>query len=168
MTGVALGANRHVIMGMIQLLRPGAVLASATICLVGALLTGLANWTDVLLASGAVGLAVAASNAFNDIVDLDADRLNTPDRALPSGRVSIRAASLVCWSLASAAVLAAVFLGVGHAVTVVAVLGASAWYSLRLKKVLIVGPVVVALLLALALVFGASIDPTMSLSLIHI
>lgn len=147
--------------GLVRLVRPGAVLASSTISLVGASLASPEGWLTVGLAMVAVGFAVGSSNVFNDILDLEADRINVPDRPLPSGRVSTRAALAWCSSLALVAVLAAVPLGVAHALTVVAVLGVSAWYSTQLKRILIVGPLVVSALLALALVFGATVGTSL-------
>jgi len=156
MTELAVRSSGWRLSGLIRLVRPGAVLASATICLVGASLASPEESIAVLLAMLAVGFAVASANVFNDVVDLEADRINVPDRPLPSGRVSVRAAMVWCSTLALLAVLVALSLSVAHALTVVAVLGTSAWYSLQLKRILVVGPLVVALLLASALVFGAT------------
>ncbi len=41
----------------------------------------------------------AASNAINQVYDLDVDRINKPDRMIPSGRMSVREAHWVAWVL---------------------------------------------------------------------
>lgn len=48
---------------------------------------------------GALMAAVlnAASNALNQIYDLDIDRVNKPKRPLPTGRISLRAARVYTW-----------------------------------------------------------------------
>lgn len=160
MTGVTTQPKAR-LSGLVRLVRPGASLASATISLVGASLASPQNWPTVGLAMVAVGCAVGSSNVFNDVFDLEADRVNAPQRPLPSGQVSTRAALVWCSTLALVAVLAAVPLGVAHTLTVVAVLGVSAWYSMRLKRILILGPLVVAVLLASALVFGAAVGTSL-------
>ncbi len=53
------------------------------------------TWTVVLtviLGSACASAMNAASNVLNQIADLEIDRLNKPDRPLPSGRVSLREA----------------------------------------------------------------------------
>src|SRR5258705_12641012 len=54
-------------------------------------------WSLDLLLYPIIGLVMAAvlnaaSNALNQIYDLDIDRINKPKRALPSGRLSLRQA----------------------------------------------------------------------------
>ena len=56
-----------------------------------------ADWSSALLLYPAAGMLMAvalnaASNALNQIYDLEIDRINRPGRPLPSGRLSIRRA----------------------------------------------------------------------------
>ncbi|MCB9769760.1 MAG: UbiA family prenyltransferase [Candidatus Omnitrophica bacterium] len=56
----------------------------------------------VLIGAFSAACLNAASNALNQIYDLDIDRLNKPDRPLPSGRLSMRTAwifTIVCYVL---------------------------------------------------------------------
>jgi 4-hydroxybenzoate polyprenyltransferase len=69
------------------------------------------SWSPDLLVYPAIGLTMAAvlnaaSNALNQIYDLDIDRVNKPARPLPSGRMSMRQA----WSFTYAAYAAALLL----------------------------------------------------------
>jgi geranylgeranylglycerol-phosphate geranylgeranyltransferase len=148
--------------GLVRLIRPGAVLAACTICLVGARLASPEGWPGVVLAMTAVGSAVASANVFNDVIDLEADRINVPGRPLPTGQVPVPIAEVWSAILGLVALLAAVPLGLAHVAIVAVVLAASVWYSLRLKRIMIIGPTVVALLLALALVFGTTIGTAVS------
>src|SRR2546425_3397468 len=49
----------------------------------------------------------AASNALNQIFDLEIDRINKPDRMLPSGRMTVRQAWVICAAAFIAALLLA-------------------------------------------------------------
>jgi 4-hydroxybenzoate polyprenyltransferase len=60
-------------------------------------------WSTDLLLYPCLGLVMAAvlnaaSNALNQIYDLDIDRINKPKRALPSGRLSVRDAWTFTWA----------------------------------------------------------------------
>ena len=61
-------------------------------------------WTGVWLAAIATLLVTSSSNAWNDYLDIDIDRINRPDRVLPSGQLSGRGSShffsLSCRTLA--------------------------------------------------------------------
>ena len=68
-------------------------------------------WSTDLLLYPCLGLVMAAvlnaaSNALNQIYDLDIDRINKPKRALPSGRLSLRDA----WTFTCAAYIVALVL----------------------------------------------------------
>jgi 4-hydroxybenzoate polyprenyltransferase len=55
-------------------------------------------WIGVL--AGIVGsLLNAASNAINQVYDLEIDRVNKPDRPIPSGRMTVRQAMISAWIL---------------------------------------------------------------------
>jgi 4-hydroxybenzoate polyprenyltransferase len=53
-------------------------------------------WALALLIA-ASGLLYIAGVVFNDVFDIDLDRVERPQRPLPSGRASIRAASRLAW-----------------------------------------------------------------------
>lgn len=65
-------------------------------------LSGAAATLEVLLGALAAACLNAASNAINQIYDLEIDRINKPDRPLPSGTINLREAwifTLVCYVL---------------------------------------------------------------------
>jgi 4-hydroxybenzoate polyprenyltransferase/geranylgeranylglycerol-phosphate geranylgeranyltransferase len=110
----------------------------------------------------AVGAAVAASNVFNDIRDLTADRINVPQRPLPSSALSLPSAWALCAGLTLLALVGGFLVSVAHGAWVGAVLALSFGYSLGLKKALILSGVLVAALLGIILVFGASLGSGLS------
>src|SRR6266436_868772 len=63
-------------------------------------------WKAAALGSAAMALLAAAGNMQNDVLDLQADRINQPDRPLPSGRVkrgNVVIASIILYLLAGVA-----------------------------------------------------------------
>jgi 4-hydroxybenzoate polyprenyltransferase len=63
---------------------------------------GLAVAFNIVLGSLVAASLNAASNALNQIYDLEIDRVNKPDRPLPAGRLTLREAwifSIVCYVL---------------------------------------------------------------------
>jgi len=82
------------------LVRPFTLLAP-TVGVVGSALAAQAASDVVLdpgllaLAIGAALLATSASNAWNQAFDVELDRINKPERPIPSGRATVRQAMLV-------------------------------------------------------------------------
>ena len=76
------------------LTRPFNCLITAFSVGVGALPSGgLAVSPQVVAAAASAALIAAAGNVYNDLRDLEIDRINRPNRPLPSGRMSTRAAA---------------------------------------------------------------------------
>lgn len=141
----------------VQLLRPGASFGAAAACAVGALISPSAPLPRWLLGTVAVGAAVAACNVFNDITDVEADRINLTGRPLSSRLLTMRAAWMWLVALMLVALAAGWGLGPAHGVWVSLALALGLLYSPLLKAVAVLGNLVVAVLCANALLFGASL-----------
>ena len=144
------------IYGLISLLRIGnllitflSVIAAIIIC------SGITFVNEiVLLAALSASLTTGAGNVINDIWDYETDSVNKPDRPLPSGKVSKKAAlnlyfSLILISLVSAEVLGWVVLGIvilAHLLLLI--------YSIGLKKIPLLGNFVVSFLTGFVFIFG--------------
>jgi 4-hydroxybenzoate polyprenyltransferase len=96
-----IGASRAAV--LYEFSRPFTLLAPALGFASGAVTAAGAappeNWSAALLTYPVIGLTMAAvlnaaSNALNQIFDLEIDRINKPRRPLPSGRLSLRDAWL--------------------------------------------------------------------------
>lgn len=109
----------------------------------------------LFLAALAAALVTGAGNAYNDVVDLEIDRINRPGRPLPAGRLSPRQAILTAISLAVAGMLAAAAVSPVHLGITTLVLAGLAAYTLRLKGAVLWGNLLVALLGAVAFPYGA-------------
>jgi len=108
----------------------------------------------LLWAALSVALIAGAANSLNDILDLEIDRINRPERPLPSGLVSVTTARLV-WGLGTVAgVVLAAFLSLTHLALALGAVGLLVLYNIFLKRVLLLGNVVVAFVIGLAIVYG--------------
>jgi 4-hydroxybenzoate polyprenyltransferase len=97
-----------------------------------------------------------AGMAANDWADRDLDAVERPERPIPSGRVSPRAALGVAAGLTAAGLLAAAVAGGRRALGVAAPLAAAVWlYDLTLKNTA-AGPAGMAACRALDVLLGAS------------
>jgi len=85
---------RRKISGFIRLFRPELPFAAGVTVLMGEIvaLGGLPSWREALLGFTCAFLLSASALILNDVFDLEVDRVNAPDRPLPSGVVSVREA----------------------------------------------------------------------------
>ena len=99
-------------MSYAALIRPHSCAAGAAVALVSlGLLDAVGSLRIALLGSSAVFLMTGAANALNDYFDLEIDRINAPQRPIPSGRVSQAAALRLCAAFLLLSLLAYAALG---------------------------------------------------------
>ncbi len=140
-----------------NVIRPlNVLLAGATVWL-GAWLTAVPllaprTWVATLV----VMLYTAAGNVMNDVYDLAVDRLNRPERALPSGRITSGQARLLYRLLFGAGTLLALYQGLYW--IAVPALALIVWYNRRLQHTPLAGNLVVALLTVLPLWYAACLS----------
>lgn len=96
----------------------------------------------------------AAGNALNDRLDISVDRINHPERPLPSGALKQTEASIVSLALFTIGILLSFTLSYRLILLTVCVSLALVWYNWSLKRLAIVGNLVVALLGAITVVAG--------------
>jgi len=79
--------------GLIKLIRPLNCTVMSLAVLVGAILAGLGNlhWIDLLFGVITAFMLTGAAMAINDYYDFDIDKINEPNRPIPSGQVSLKA-----------------------------------------------------------------------------
>lgn len=144
--------------GFVRLVRPlNVAMFFAGVALGGLLAAG----ADAFAAPGRLALAMlsaacigAGANAVNDAFDLEIDRVNRPQRPIPSGAVTVGEARAVWAALSVLGIAAGAALSLVHAAIAAASVALLYGYSARLKGTPLVGNVAVALVLALALVYG--------------
>jgi geranylgeranylglycerol-phosphate geranylgeranyltransferase len=150
----------------VRLVRAGNVAVSFVGAMVGGLAargTGVAApamfWLFVVLAGASTALITAGGNVLNDLLDLEGDRTNHPDRPLVTGAMSVGNARILAIGLFVAGIEIAIpvigrepLVGVILAIAVGSLLG----YEFRLKARGFAGNLVVALLTGLVFLYGAA------------
>ncbi len=131
----------------------------AVIVAIAIALGGLKGVSLPVLASAfIVGFSISASAMIlNDIADIEIDRVNAPQRPLPSGRISIREA-FYCYAMCTlVGILASTYTGFDS--LIVASLGAAAsvLYDLRLKLSGFPGNVLVAFSTSLPFLYAYTV-----------
>jgi len=127
-----------------------AVLVCAT------LMQSFPSWEMIAIAILIVWSFTAAGNALNDYCDVEIDRINRPNRPIPSGKISRRTALIFSIALFVIGVILTVFIltpAIGIVVAVAIFLLVT--YSLYFKKRAFWGNFIVASILGLTFIFGA-------------
>jgi geranylgeranylglycerol-phosphate geranylgeranyltransferase len=97
--------------GLLRLIRPLNCTVMSFAVLVGASLTGLGNleWINLLFGAITAFTLTGAAMAVNDYYDYDIDKINEPNRPIPSGQVSLKA-SLVTTAVLTLVGLSSAFI----------------------------------------------------------
>src|SRR5207245_6649084 len=98
-------------------------------------------------------MLLAGTIVFNDIQDVQVDRVNRPNRPIPSGKVTIRQAYGLSVVFSAFALLSSVVLGILTFLTALVALALMAYYNTRGKKTGLLGNVVVSFNVALPFFF---------------
>ena len=142
------------IKGLYRISRPFTTLTGALAVVLGGYVAGTGEWFNVLLAVIATILVSASANAWNDYLDIEIDRINQPNRPLPSGQVSPRAAIWYSFGLAALSLLVAAFINLPSFLIVLSANLLLYIYSLKLKSTVLLGNIIVAFTSAMSAVFG--------------
>jgi geranylgeranylglycerol-phosphate geranylgeranyltransferase len=146
----------HHLPGVLRLLRLSNSAPASVLVLLGASLCQPGSLpARAWLAAVAMWCVTAFGYVSNDIADLAEDRINKPDRPLPSGLVAKETAVLMAAGLAVTALAISLVVGWLAAVAAGSVLTLLMLYNLRLKAVPIAGNALVAVLAGCALSTGA-------------
>ena len=138
----------------IQILRPLNMILCLLAVLIAAFLTdGLSSFLlpytvlTVLCFSG-------ASNILNDVLDVHIDKVNRPDRTLPSGRLKILNALILMGILYAVGILACTYLQpLGQQIAFITVLPLLVLYTPLFKRLPFIGNIVVGGILGLVFIF---------------
>ncbi|HSG18874.1 MAG TPA: geranylgeranylglycerol-phosphate geranylgeranyltransferase, partial [Anaerolineae bacterium] len=155
-----------------KLARPFNGFSGALAVFLGGYVARTGEWLNVVLAAMVTFLVTGAGNTWNDYLDVEIDRINKPERVLPSGAVSRRAALIFALTLNAIALIIAAF--INPAAFVVALLASAILYlySWKLKSTVLLGNLTVAIISAMSVVFGGiaagNVRPTIPLAIIII
>ncbi|MBI4219481.1 MAG: geranylgeranylglycerol-phosphate geranylgeranyltransferase [Chloroflexi bacterium] len=141
----------------LTLARPvNCAIATASV-LVGAGMAGEGVDAGRALLAGLSAACIAGGgNALNDACDEAADRINRPDRPIPSGRVSGRKAARMAVALFGIGAGLSMGLGAMATCMALAAIGGLVAYDVYLKRVPVVGNATVSGISGLALIYGGT------------
>lgn len=106
----------------------------------------------------ATGFFVSASaNVSNDYFDREVDRVNRPDRPLPSGRISVAGLWTLFIVCAFVGLASAALLGPAVLIYAAAVWGLALLYNVRLKEMGLAGNLAVAACVSSTIVLGGAV-----------
>ncbi len=151
-----------------RLSRPINALAGCIAVFLSAYVAEPPSWVPVIMAAITVLLITISTNAWNDYIDIEIDRINKPDRPLPAGKITPRGAlifsvtgSIISLVTAASINLPAFLIALGSNILLYL-------YSWRLKCTVLLGNAAVASIIGLCFVFGGvaagNIDPTLPLA----
>jgi geranylgeranylglycerol-phosphate geranylgeranyltransferase len=136
--------------------RPLNVAIGALSVALGAALAQPPRWSvEMACAVISAALILAGANVINDYFDIDIDRINRPQRMLPSGRLHRGEALGLAIFLFACGFFFSILTTTSLATIAVLTSGALIWYSADLKRRPIVGNVAVSAVTAVAFLYGA-------------
>ncbi len=148
--------------------RPINALAGVLAVFVSAYAAGPLSWWPVIAAALTVLLITISTNAWNDYVDIEIDRINKPGRPLPAGTISPKGALTFFVIGTALSLVIATFINLP---AFLIALGANILlylYSWKLKCTVLWGNIVVAAIIGLCFIYGgvaaANIGPTLMLA----
>ena len=142
--------------GIVRITRPVNAAVAGCAAIIGYFIASGALAPGVMIICGVVMLITAGGNTINDYFDAGIDRINRPDRPIPSGEVGEREARNFAFILFSAGILVSVFttllcLAIALFNTFLLV-----FYAIRLKRSCFLGNLAVSFLSASVFLFGGA------------
>jgi geranylgeranylglycerol-phosphate geranylgeranyltransferase len=103
-----------------------------------------------------------SANISNDYFDREVDRINLPERPLPSGRISVRELWTLFFLFTAAGLMSAALLGLLVLALVTVFWGLALLYNMKLKEYGFVGNLIVATCIAMTVLLGGIIVGTIN------
>jgi len=147
--------------GLLDLIRPVNSVMIGFAVIVGAFVSKPSSipWLQLALGFFTGFFICTYSMSVNDIYDLEVDRVNRPDRPIPSGRISVRQASTLSLVMLAAGVACAFLSFIPLAVFIALAYAFLAWlYNARAKRTGLLGNLIVASSLAIPFIYGGAVS----------
>ncbi len=144
-----------------RLIRPINGVLMGIIVVVGSLVASRWRpppWYELLEGALVGFLLNSASMVLNDIVDVEADRINAPWRPIPSGAVTLSQAWALFYALAATGLGLAAYMGLPELEVAAAAAAAAIIYDIRGKRLSIVGNMLVAFTGVAPMLYGGIIS----------
>jgi geranylgeranylglycerol-phosphate geranylgeranyltransferase len=147
--------------GLLDLIRPVNCTMIGFAVIVGAFVSkpGPVSYPQLILGFFTGFFLCSYSMAVNDVYDVEVDRVNRPDRPIPSGRISVAEASMFSYVALAVGIACSLLSIIPLAVAIAAFYALLSWlYSSRAKKRGLAGNLIVASSLAIPFVYGGVVS----------
>ena len=140
----------------LNILRPVNFLITFSTAVVAVFICSVDNFliTVALFAGLSSGFTASAGNIINDIFDIEIDKVNRPDRPIPSGKILYKEALVIYFIFLLLSFIFSWFINLPAFTIVVATTFLLFLYSKYLKRIPLVGNAVVAFLTGLVFIYG--------------
>ncbi len=142
------------LIGLYKISRPLTTLTGALAVILGGYVAGTGEWINIGLAAFTTTLVSASANTWNDYLDIEIDRINQPQRPLPSGQVKPRNALIFSFVIAFVSLVIGLFISVPAFLIVLLSNILLFIYSWKLKSTVLLGNLVIAFISGMSAVFG--------------
>lgn len=142
--------------GFLRIIRPFNVIITFFSIVVACIICSDENLnTAIIMLAGLSGaITSAAGNIINDIFDIEIDKINRPERVLASGTLKKTEANFLYVILNFMAIAITFFINIQSSIIVILSVILIFFYSYYFKKIPLLGNFIVALMTALAFLFG--------------
>ena len=147
--------------GLLDLIRPVNCAMIGFAVIVGAFVSKPSSipWLQLVLGFFTGFFVCAYSMSVNDVYDLEVDRVNRPDRPIPSGRISVRQASTFSLATLVVGLACALLSFVPFAVVIAVAYAFLSWlYNAKAKRTGLPGNLIVASSLAIPFIYGGAVS----------
>ncbi|WP_455367522.1 UbiA family prenyltransferase [[Eubacterium] cellulosolvens] len=154
--------------GLLMLLRPINSLMMGVAVFIGEFIAagGLPSFSEILYGFLVGFFLTAATMAVNDYYDIEIDRINDPQRPLPSGAVSLKEALTVGLILTGLGIIFAALTNLQAFTVVFVALILMIYYNIRGKRTGFFGNIIVSICVALPFLYGGAVIGRISYLLI--
>lgn len=153
-----------------KLARPFNAVSGGLAVIIGGYVAGTGEWGNILAAALVTLIVTASSNAWNDYLDVEIDKINQPHRVLPAGHLARRDALIFSILLAILSLIIGLFINLPAFLLILFCNALLYIYSWRLKSTVLVGNAAVAAMSAASLILGGvaagNVTPSLPLALI--
>ncbi len=141
------------------IIRPLNFIITIASVIVAAFISSSQTFIDLnlFLAAFAAGFTASAGNIINDIFDFEIDKINQPQRVLPSQKISMEEAYLYYFVLLVISILLSFQISFTILILVVISHILLFLYSKYLKRVPLIGNIIIAVLTGLVFIYGGAL-----------
>ncbi|MFQ6051215.1 MAG: geranylgeranylglycerol-phosphate geranylgeranyltransferase [Candidatus Hydrothermarchaeota archaeon] len=142
--------------GYIRIIRPLNCFLAGTLVVIGIIITGKLDTVTMTIAFSVAFLITGAGNTINDYFDIEIDKINNPERPIPSGEIKEKHALMLAILLFLAGI--GISLKLTFICIIIAVFNSALliFYSYKLKRKGFIGNLSISYLGASTLIFGGA------------